>query len=1417
MPLDLLSPHRLDYAHPVNWEAPLNRGLLAWWQVLPQSMGGTRLLDLTGRAPMVLTGFGASSAIQGWGPTWRPGGWGELRWPTSSTVQGSVAAPGLLANAPAVTLSVWAWQRVLDVPGYLWSQYTSTTVQWSVETFNDGNIYIELNVGSGNFGSIDYSTVMAAQAWTHLVVVFQGSGAAPADRLKLYVNGLPKTLSYSGTIPSVWPDIRPAPLVFGRSGSAAGAWDGKLDDWRIWLRALAAPEVQQLYLRSRLRSPTELRWRSPLHVVPLLGYEQPEVTAPGAVPAGMTVLWSGTAASIPSGWTRATALDGLYPRGAAAAADPGTSGGALTHAHTSTAHSHTTAHTHTVPASTTPTGSTARDTGTTNPPAVHTHAATVTVNPTTATATDTPNTDSGSLEPPYAEVLFLRSSGTAMGFPAQTLALWNEAGGLPSGWELADGTSGKPDLRGRYLKGAAAAGDGGGSGGALTHSHTLASHMHSTPYAHTHPDVTSNQRTEALVAGDVSGATAATATATHTHALTIASAPAAITGSTDAVSSTNHEPPYWVQAYIQNISGALSWPDKLIALWTGSLASIPANWKLCDGTNGTPDLRLYFVKGATTLADIGQSGGSVSHTHTATGHTHAIAGHTHAVTGAAGAGENRTAGATNAPTTAHTHTWPDATSTSLTSGSTAPTVTALGTTTPPYTTVVFLQWQPPGGAAALTQAAQTLTSAGTLPIAGTAALTQTAQTLTSTGVMLSPIAATTALTQAAQTLTGTGSLAVQATTALPQAAQTLTSAGALAAQATTALTQAAQTLTGSAVLMVRATTALLQAAQTLTSPAVLALQATTALTQAPQAGSSAGTLRLTGTTALIQAAQTLTALGGHEGPFVQGRWPFGLTDTTTIPGAAHGLGTAALFVQVYDAASPQTQLQAAVTVHPTTYDVRVTFGVPTAGTVLVSVVTTPSAGRLVSVAEGTSLSYPGAAHGRGTGPLFVQLFDATGAHVSAQIQVAPTTGDVLVTLPAPMDGHLVVAAPSSALTPGPSATPFSGMTSVTVPATTHGRGSPHLLVAVYDAQSPAALLAAPVTVNPSTQAVTATFLVAQAGTLLIGGGGAPLAATVALVQAAQTLSSTSTLRLTGTVALTQEAQTLVGIGGSQALGLVHMTQGDQALTSTGTVRLAGASAVTQAAQTLSSTGFFLRQGTLAVAQESQTLTSTGGLHLAGDSSLTQGEQTLASTSFFQREGTLATTQAAQTLASTAAVGLAAATALTQAAQTLVSPAALRLQATASLAQAEQALTSSATLFTPSGAVLLVQEGQALASTARLVVDAGTTLAQEDQTLESTAGVVLAATLALAQDDATVEALGTHLGSLGAVSMLVQDDQQVVALCAPTPPMPLPATGTLTRVEYSTEVHFFTPSGTLAKIVPKIRQPALRRYLWHDPL
>lgn len=77
---------------------------------------------------------------------------------------------------------------------------------------------------------------------------------------------------------------------------------------------------------------------------------------------------------------------------------------------------------------------------------------------------------------------------------------------------------------------------------------------------------------------------------------------------------------------------ANSVPSGFIGMWSGTIATIPTGWYLCNGSNGTPDLRDKFIIGAhsdeTSIAKtnitgtLTQTGGSkdaiaVSHSHTA--------------------------------------------------------------------------------------------------------------------------------------------------------------------------------------------------------------------------------------------------------------------------------------------------------------------------------------------------------------------------------------------------------------------------------------------------------------------------------------------------------------------------------------------------------------------------------------------------------------------------------------------------------------------------------------------------------------------------------------------------------------------------------------------------------------------------------
>ena len=86
------------------------------------------------------------------------------------------------------------------------------------------------------------------------------------------------------------------------------------------------------------------------------------------------------------------------------------------------------------------------------------------------------------------------------------------------------------------------------------------------------------------------------------------------------------------------VSGFSLVPMGAIIMWSGSFESIPQGWKLCDGTNGTPDLRNRFIVAAAfeengipmtnILGQNTRSGGNIAH-----GHTVNDPQHSHNVTG----------------------------------------------------------------------------------------------------------------------------------------------------------------------------------------------------------------------------------------------------------------------------------------------------------------------------------------------------------------------------------------------------------------------------------------------------------------------------------------------------------------------------------------------------------------------------------------------------------------------------------------------------------------------------------------------------------------------------------------------------------------------------------------------------------------
>lgn len=94
--------------------------------------------------------------------------------------------------------------------------------------------------------------------------------------------------------------------------------------------------------------------------------------------------------------------------------------------------------------------------------------------------------------------------------------------------------------------------------------------------------------------------------------------------------------------------GSTGIPSGIIAMWSGASDKIPSGWLLCNGSNGTPDLRNRFVVGAGDKYSVGSTGGSDSVTLS----TDQIPSHTHTFTG-----EVKLSGLTCSSAGAHTHSY----------------------------------------------------------------------------------------------------------------------------------------------------------------------------------------------------------------------------------------------------------------------------------------------------------------------------------------------------------------------------------------------------------------------------------------------------------------------------------------------------------------------------------------------------------------------------------------------------------------------------------------------------------------------------------------------------------------------------------------------------------------------------------------
>jgi hypothetical protein len=341
------------------------------------------------------------------------------------------------------------------------------------------------------------------------------------------------------------------------------------------------------------------------------------------IPKDVIFIWAGNHADIPAGWERVTALDGKYPKGAADGVNPNDTGGSATHQHTGTTHSHTDSHTHTITISQCSKvyGSVDTGGGSSYSQEYHTHTASCGAVTDGSLSSVSCTYDSVSNDPPYYSVIFIKPTEPKQGLPNLAVYLY-EGTDSKSGHYICDGNNSTPNLANKYLKGAAAGANAGGTGGSTTNVHTL-THTH-TVASHGHASTTSS--TPSATGGGTGSDSNNCSSASHTHTINVNSATSSISSTAPSLTTTETvEPAYTKLLAVQNRTGHGDARIGMIGMWLGTLANIPSNYELTS-TN----MKGRHLKLTATTGEIGNTGGSNTHTHTSQNHTHTASGtHTH--------------------------------------------------------------------------------------------------------------------------------------------------------------------------------------------------------------------------------------------------------------------------------------------------------------------------------------------------------------------------------------------------------------------------------------------------------------------------------------------------------------------------------------------------------------------------------------------------------------------------------------------------------------------------------------------------------------------------------------------------------------------------------------------------------------------
>ena len=205
--------------------APPTSGLVAYWK-FNEGSGTTTADSTTPHSNGTLLG----------NPTWTTGTVeGALQF-NGSTSRVDIGNPSELQLTGAMTVSAWVYINSFATNGLIVHKEGATQGGWSLKVASSGVATMQVATNDTTHVSVN-SGLLPTNRWVHLTGTYD-----PGAALRLYVNGALAGQKTSGVPPSQYNST--LGVLIGRRADGQGAWDGKIDDVRIYNRVLTLREIQ---------------------------------------------------------------------------------------------------------------------------------------------------------------------------------------------------------------------------------------------------------------------------------------------------------------------------------------------------------------------------------------------------------------------------------------------------------------------------------------------------------------------------------------------------------------------------------------------------------------------------------------------------------------------------------------------------------------------------------------------------------------------------------------------------------------------------------------------------------------------------------------------------------------------------------------------------------------------------------------------------------------------------------------------------------------------------------------------------------------------------------------------------------------------------------------------------------------------